>query len=315
MIRAQRLERRFGRVIAVEGISLDVEDGALLALLGPNGAGKTTTIRMLAGLLAPTGGEATVAGCDIRTAPASVRARVGFMTDAPGLHDQMTPVAYLDFYGRIYGLDTPTRQRRIADLLELFDLQHASQRRMVEFSRGMQQKVALARALLHAPDVLFLDEPTAGLDPLAARTVRDLIVGLKHAQRSIVLCTHDLDEAERLADHIVIMSHGRIVAQGAPRALRLGASAAPRVEVQLAEPILGVETIFGPLSDVHEVRQSGQLLTYQTAQPEVTNPAVVAALVRAGAAVISVTIVTRSLEEVYASVISPLPTDVPAEQG
>src|SRR5439155_13081535 len=143
-------------------------------------------------------GGAVVAGHDVRAEPAAVRARVGLVTDAPGLHDQMTPVAYLDFFGRVYGLDADARRRRIDELLGLFDLQDVRARRMAGFSRGMQQKVALARALLHEPAVLFLDEPTTGLDPLAARAVRELIRGLKHASRAIVLCTHDLDEAERL---------------------------------------------------------------------------------------------------------------------
>ncbi len=186
MIRADGLRRVFGSTIAVEDVSLCVPDGAILALLGPNGAGKTTTVRMLAGLLAPSAGQAEVAGCDVRDDPAAVRARVGLVTDSPGLHDQMTPVDYLDFFGQVYGLDAATRRERIDRLLSQFELQSARRTRMATFSRGMQQKVALARALLHEPTAVFLDEPTAGLDPLAARVVRDLIVGLKNASRSII---------------------------------------------------------------------------------------------------------------------------------
>src|SRR4051812_4777820 len=145
----------------------------VLALLGPNGAGKTTTVRMLAGLLAPSDGAATVAGCDVRRDPAGVRARVGLVSDAPGLYEQMTLPAYLDFFGGIYGLDAATRARRVADLIAFFDLAAHRKEGMPGFSRGMKQKVALARALLHAPPVLFLDEPTSGLDPLSARAVRD----------------------------------------------------------------------------------------------------------------------------------------------
>ena len=203
MIRASGLGRRFGSLVAVDGISLDIADGTLLALLGPNGAGKTTTVRMLSGLLAPSVGSAAVAGCDVASDPAGVRARVGLVTDVPGLYDQMTPLAYLQFFGRLYGLDAASQSSRIDDLLRMFELYERRHDRMVTFSRGMQQKVALARALLHEPAVLFLDEPTAGLDPLAARAVRELIQRLKHARRSIVLCTHDLDEAERLADQVI----------------------------------------------------------------------------------------------------------------
>src|SRR5262249_4281894 len=161
---------------------------------------------------------------DVRREPAEVRSRVGLVTDVPGLHDQMTPNAYLDFFGQLYGLPTPVRRSRIGDLLAMFGLADVATRRMAGFSRGMQHKAAIARALWHEPSVLFLDEPTAGLDPLAARMVRDLILGLKHSSRTIVLCTHDLDEAERLADTVAIMRHGRVVACDAPGALRAAAS-------------------------------------------------------------------------------------------
>src|SRR5207245_8042753 len=181
-------------------------------------------------------GDADVAGCDLRMDPAAVRARVGLVTDTPGLHDQMTPTAYLDFFGRVYGMHVDARRRRIDKLLRMFDLEAVAGRRMAGFSRGMQQKVALARALLHEPTVVFLDEPTAGLDPLSARMGRELIVGLKQANRSIVLCTHDLDEAERLADTVTILRHGRIVASDSPIVLRAGASRETLVHVTLAAP-------------------------------------------------------------------------------
>jgi len=250
MIEARNLRREFGSVVAVDDLSLTVPEGTILALLGPNGAGKTTTVRLLAGLLAPTAGEASVAGCDVRSEPAAVRARVGLMTDSPGLHDQMTPVGYLNFFGRVYGLDDNARQQRIDELLRLFDLHGFASTRMAGFSRGMQQKVALARALLHEPEVVFLDEPTAGLDPLAARTVRELIVGLKHASRSIVLCTHDLDEAERLADRVAILAHGRVVASDSAAALRAKASHETLVQILLAAPCAAAVSIAERVSGV-----------------------------------------------------------------
>src|SRR4051794_25795843 len=208
----------------------------VLALLGPNGAGKTTTVRMLAGLLAPSDGAATVAGRDVRRDPAGVRACVGLVTDAPGLYEQMAVPAYLDFFGGIYGLDAATRARRVGDLIAFFELTEHRRERMVGFSKGMKQKVALARALLHEPAALFLDEPTSGLDPLSARAVRDLIVEMKNASRSIILCTHDLHEAERLADEVAIVSRGRIVASGEPASLRALESSETTVEVTLAAP-------------------------------------------------------------------------------
>ncbi len=236
MIEARALTRRFGAFVAVDRVSLRVPGGAILALLGPNGAGKTTTVRMLAGLIAPSEGEATVAGCDVRRDPATVRARVGLVTDAPGLYEQMTAPAYLDFFGGIHGLPTAERRRRVDDLLAFFDLAGHRRERMAGFSKGMKQKVALARALLHRPTALFLDEPTSGLDPLAARAVRELIRELKGTNRSIILCTHDLDEAERLADEVAIIRDGRIVASDAPAALRAGASPDTIVRIELALP-------------------------------------------------------------------------------
>ena len=316
MIHARGLRRQFGSIVAVDDVSLTVPAGTVLALLGPNGAGKTTTVRLLAGLLAPTAGEAMVAGCDVRADPAGVRARVGVVTDTPGLHDQMTPLNYLDFFGRVYGLDAAARRRRIDELLGLFELETVGKQRMAGFSRGMQQKVALARALLHEPAVLFLDEPTTGLDPLAARTVRELVVGLKHASRAIVLCTHDLDEAERLADVVAILRRGRIVACGTSEALRAAVPAATLVRVALAAPCPAARAVAARVDGVSEARLEGTndlaelILTYQTARPDRTNPIVIAALVTAGAAIVSVTCTAATLEDAYASALRPVPEPV-----
>ena len=299
MIEAHGLARDFGTFRAVDNLSLQVPDGSIVALLGPNGAGKTTTVRMLAGLLSPTHGHAEVAGFDVTTCAQQVRARIGLVTDTPGLHDQMTPHAYLDFFGRLYGMPQAARRSRIDDLLTMFDLQDASQRRMATFSRGMQQKVALARALLHEPGVLFLDEPTSGLDPMAARMVRDLVVGLKHASRSIVLCTHDLNEAERLADFIAIMRKGRIVASGSPEALRAAASQTTLVEVTLAAPLPDALETLRRIDGVQEANVRDAILSFHAADPKLTHPRVVACLVQHGAQVVSVATTTVALEEVF----------------
>jgi ABC-2 type transport system ATP-binding protein len=268
-------------------------------------------VRMLAGLLAPTEGTATVAGHDVRTDPSAVRTRVGLVTDVPGLHEQMTLPAYLDFFARIYGMGHIDRTRRIDELLAFFDLDGHRAERMVGFSKGMKQKVALARALLHEPAALFLDEPTSGLDPLAARAVRELIITLKQANRSIILCTHDLDEAERLADQVAIMRQGRIVARDAPAALRASASPETIVHVDLASPctaalpaLAAVEGVLMPTS-VPDGRTPGTIrLEYRTPQPNGVNPRAIAQLVGIGAAIISVTCITRTLEEVYADAMS-----------
>ncbi len=306
MIETHDLGRRFGDFVAVEALSLRVPDGTVLALLGPNGAGKTTTVRMLAGLLAPTSGGASVAGCDVRRDPAAVRARVGLVTDVPGLYEQMTMPAYLDFFGSMYGMSRADRTRRIDELQTFFDLAGHQNERMAGFSKGMKQKVALARALLHDPTALFLDEPTSGLDPIAARAVRELIVGLKHARRTIVLCTHDLDEAERLADQVAIIRRGRLVACDTPAALRAAGTSEVTVRVELAEPCPMALPALRTVAGVVDARlapqdgaQANTLLEYCTADPRTVNPQAIALLISGGALVVSVTCLTRTLEDVY----------------
>jgi ABC-2 type transport system ATP-binding protein len=316
LIETYDLTRRFGTFTAVSQVSLHVPDGAILALLGPNGAGKTTTIRMLSGLLAPTEGNATVAGYDIRREADAVRACVGLVTDVPGLFEQMKAPAYLDFFGSIYGLSTSERMHRIDELLEFFDLTTHRDEKMAGFSKGMKQKVALARALIHEPAVLFLDEPTSGLDPLAARSVRELIVGFKRSNRSIILCTHDLDEAERLADQVAIIRQGHIVALDTPSRLRKQATGETTVQIEFVdacplslEELATIDGVHNPhlrekkaTGSLTTVTQSpGSILEYLTPQPKITNPQMLSRLITAGAQIVTVTCETRSLEDVYAS--------------
>ena len=312
MIEAVGLTRRFGALVAVADLNLAVPAGSILALLGPNGAGKTTTVRMLAALLAPTAGEGRVAGYDIRREPDAVRASVGLVTDVPGLYEQMPVEDYLAMFATIYGIPRAQQRARIAELLAFFDLEAHRSQRMVSFSKGMKQKAALARALIHEPPVLFLDEPTAGLDPLAARAVRELILSRKHAQRSIILCTHDLDEAERLADEVAIMRLGRIVARAAPAVLRQQAASGTQVQVEFATPWHPAPETLDGIAGLAELRYpddghlsgAAPVLSYCTAQPRVVNPLVLARLVAAGAPILSVTCVAPTLEDVYARAIA-----------
>ena len=315
MIEAQSLTRRFGTVTAVSDVSLSVPDGSLLALLGPNGAGKTTTVRMLSGLLAPTEGTAIVGGYDVRRNPTAVRTCVGVVTDVPGLFEQMTLPDYLDFFGNLYGMPVRDRVRRADELIAFFELDAHRKEKMVGFSKGMKQKAALARALIHEPAVLYLDEPTSGLDPLSARSVRELILTLKHAHRSIILCTHDLDEAERLADTVALIRQGQIIACDTPTALRARASGNTLVRIELADgfpfaldELQRVEGLDGPqLNALPSSAHDGghvQLLEYHTGQPRSVNPQVLTLLIQAGAQIVSVTCENSTLEDVYMSAMS-----------
>lgn len=315
MIEALSLTRRFGTFTAVSNVSLSVPDGSILALLGPNGAGKTTTVRMLSGLLAPTEGTAVVSGYDVRRDPTAVRSCVGLVTDVPGLFEQMTLPDYLDFFGNLYGMPVSDRVRRANELIDFFELNAHRKEKMAGFSKGMKQKVALARALIHEPAVLYLDEPTSGLDPLAARSVRELILTLKHARRSIILCTHDLDEAERLADTVALIRQGHIIACDTAAALRARASGNTLVRIEFADhfPLAldefqRIEGLIEPQLDslttsAHDA-DSVPFLEYRTAQPRRVNPYVLTQLVQAGAQVVSITCEHSTLEDVYTSAMN-----------
>jgi len=191
MIEMGGLTKRFGELVAVDGVTLTVHPGEVLALLGPNGAGKTTTVRMLSSVLRPTSGWARVAGYDVATQGEDVRRCVGVLTEAPGLYTRMTGREYLDFFGDLWGLSKATRSARLVSLAEQFKVADTLDRRLSKYSKGMRQKIALVRTLLHDPTVLLLDEPTSAMDPGSARLVRDALHHLRRdAGRAIIICTH-----------------------------------------------------------------------------------------------------------------------------
>lgn len=236
----QGLTREFvageGTVRAVDGLDLTVARGEVVGLLGHNGAGKTTTVRLLAGVLTPTSGSARVFGLDPSTDGVAVRRRVGVSTETPAVDDRLSGRAGLTAFADLYGVPVERVRDRVDTLLSSFDLADAADRKVGTYSRGMRQRLALARALLHDPELLFLDEPTAGLDPVAARAVADRIRGLRGEGRSVVLCTHDLAQAQALCDRVVVLEHGRVVAAGAPAALAADLGAGVRVRFVASAP-------------------------------------------------------------------------------
>jgi ABC-2 type transport system ATP-binding protein len=233
MLRTAGLGRRFGSAWAIRDMDLEVRRGEVLGLLGPNGAGKTTTVRLLTALIEPSEGSAIVDGFDVRSQADDVRARVGILTETPGLYEKLSAVANLDFFGRLYGVDAATRAERIEHYLRLFSLWDRRDEPSGQYSKGMKQKLAIARALLHEPAVVFLDEPTAALDPEAAWIVREAIAGLRRSGRTIVLATHNLDEANRLCDRVAFVRGGQLLRVASPADLR-GTTGARGVEVVLA---------------------------------------------------------------------------------
>jgi ABC-2 type transport system ATP-binding protein len=214
------LTKRYGSLTAVDELELEVGPGELFGFLGPNGAGKTTTIKMLVGLLRPTSGTATVAGIDIVREPERAKARIGYVPDAAALYEKLSAREFLEFSADLYRVEPSARNRRIDALLKFFDLQERANDFLSSYSRGMRQKISLAAALLHDPQVLFLDEPTVGLDPLSARQMKDILQDFCREGKTVFLSTHILEIAERMCTRLAIINHGKLVAIGTLEELR-----------------------------------------------------------------------------------------------
>lgn len=308
MIETQDLSKQFHDFMAVDGVNLSVPAGQILALLGQNGAGKTTTVRMLTALLQPTRGSARVAGYDVAKNGHDVRASVGVLTEHHGLYMRMTALEYMDFFGQVYSLGPSVRKARTENLLEYFGLAEAAKRRIGEYSKGMRQKLALARAMMHEPSVLLLDEPTSAMDPESARLVRDEIARLKSAQRTIMLCSHNLTEVEALADKIAIIYRGKILIQGTLEELKRNVLGAPEYAIKFVgqwdasrlELPLGVEMI----------SRTPTSLQVRVEAPELTNPTLMKSLLSLSAPVMAFQEETRTLEQVYLRVMADVKGNV-----
>jgi ABC-2 type transport system ATP-binding protein len=307
MIQTENLSKQFGDFWAVDGLNLSVQPGQVLALLGQNGAGKTTTVRLLTAVLAPSRGRAQVAGYDIRKQPDKVRSVVGVLTEQHGLYLRMTGEEYLDFFGQVYRLNGLMRQARTAELLEYFGLANVAGQRIGEYSKGMRQKLALARALIHAPPVLLLDEPTSAMDPESARLVRDSIASLRSENRTILICTHNLAEAEVLADQIAIIYRGRILTGGTVEALknRLLGPVEYEVRIRGKWPPRSFRLPRGVtlMGDVDSVRR------FRVTDPDQANPLLLQALVSHRVQVVAMQEVPRSLEQVYLAAMAQVRQD------
>lgn len=298
MIETHELSKRFSQDFwAVDAVSLTVRPGQILALLGQNGAGKTTTVRMLTALLRPTRGSARVAGYDVTRNPREVRSNVGVLTEQHGLYMRMTGEEYLEFFGEVYGLDPQARRRRSDNLLEYFGIAQAARRRSGEYSKGMKQKLALARALMHDPSVLLLDEPTSAMDPESARLVRDEIARLRSSQRTIIICTHNLAEAEALADQIAIIFRGRILLNGTLDELKRTVLGPVEYEAKFAEDFETGDLELPPGAVL--ASRNATSLRFKVDAPQLVNPKLVHALTSRNAPLVSFQEVPRNLEHVY----------------
>jgi ABC-2 type transport system ATP-binding protein len=303
VIEAVDLSKEFGQTKAVDKVNLRIDEGEVFGFLGPNGAGKTTTVRMLCCLISMTSGHATVGGYDItkREDQVRIREKVGILPENVGLYEELTAYRNLDFYGRMFDCTEKRRREEIERLLRLMNLWDKRDQTVATFSKGMKQKVAIARAILHDPEIVFLDEPTANLDPESAKTTRDFILGLKKEKRTIFLNTHNLDEAQRICDRIGILKTS-LVAIGTPDELRTSLWGHKTVvhlvevtnEVTKALKELGVKGI--------EVTGSNKLLL-DVEDPDAENPAIVREIVKAGGKVRFVTELRPTLEDIYLKLV------------
>jgi ABC-2 type transport system ATP-binding protein len=220
VIRADNLSRRFGETIAVNQMKLEIYRGEVFGLLGHNGAGKTTTVRLMNGVLAPSAGTLRVLGLSPVDDGPELRRKTGVLTETPSLDERLTAIDNLTIYADLYGVPVSEVSSRVNEYLDFFGLLDRAEERVAGYSKGMKQKLALARSMLHSPEILFLDEPTSGLDPVTSRSVHNLILDLSERQgHSVILCTHNLEEAQRLCDRVAVLEHGRLIAVGAPREL------------------------------------------------------------------------------------------------
>lgn len=302
MILAQGLTKKFADLTAVDQVSFEVNPGKVLALLGPNGAGKTTTVRMLTSILTPTSGSALVAGFDVISQQEQVRASVGVLTEHHGLYGRMNALEYLGFFAQVYGIPKPTANQRIADLLREFGLFEVRLKRTGEYSKGMRQKLALVRTLLHHPPVLLLDEPTSAMDPESARMVRDAIHRLRSEDRTILLCTHNLAEAEELADEIAIIRRGKIILKDTPRNVKEYLLGPVEFQAQLAAPL--DERRFEFPEGVTLLEMGENWLRFQIAKPETTNPRLLRYLLENQVEVVTFRELEHSLEQAYLQAVS-----------
>jgi ABC-2 type transport system ATP-binding protein len=254
IIESEGLTKVFGSHTAVDRLNFEVEEGEVFGLLGPNGAGKTTTVRMLACLISPSEGSANVGGHKIGENPLKVRQTVGILTENPSLYERLTAYENMDFFAEAYSLSNPQeKSNRIRELLDFFNLWERRNDKVATFSRGMKQKLAIARALVHNPPILFLDEPTAGLDPESSKEVRDLMEMLSRREKhTILLCTHHLEDAEKLCNRVMIINRGKSVIVGTPDELRERIAGKPTVQITLKK--LNAE-IIEAAKKVNQVRQ------------------------------------------------------------
>lgn len=302
IIKVEGLTRCFGDLVAVDHLDLEIFAGEVLGFLGHNGAGKTTTVRLLNGVLTPTSGRAQVLGLDPAVDGATLRRRTGVLTETPSVDERLTGYENLEIFAALFDVPRAEVEGRIAELLDIFQLTERAADRVGEYSRGMKQKLALARALIHKPEVLFLDEPTSGLDPVISRQVHDLILEQSRiGGHTVFLCTHNLAEAQRLCDRVAVLENGKLVAMGSPAELARELWKGLRLEVEtIFESVPVAIQALSTLPDVFDVTQEENRPIISLALNRHNQaPNVVTHLVEAGVPIYRLTPMEPTLENIY----------------
>jgi ABC-2 type transport system ATP-binding protein len=302
-IKVEELTKSFGNLLAVDHVKFEVKSKEIFGLLGPNGAGKTTTIRMICGMLTPTSGTAVIAGFDVSQKPQEVKRRIGLVPDISNLFGELSARVNLEFLGKLYGLNKATRKERIDYVLGLFQLRERQHNLVKFYSKGMHRRLTIAAALLHQPEILIMDEPTSGLDAQTARLVREIIRDLNREGRTVLLTTHQIDEADRLVDRVGIIDHGKLIALDTPEQLKENVQGLNALEIRLLNDA-DLQRWVPLLSKVEGVDQvvlaEGKLRVLSKALPE-TIPMVVGAISKQGGKIENISVLQPTLEDAFIS--------------
>src|SRR4030042_2255669 len=301
MIHVENLTKKFGNIIAVDNISFNVEESKIFGFLGPNGAGKTTTLRMLSTLIQPTNGHIVINGHDCKKDGEYIRSIIGLLTETPGMYEKISAYENLDYFSGFYGIDEQKRKANIERFLKMFDLWDRKDALVSTFSKGMKQKLALARALVHEPKILFLDEPTAALDPESAHMVRTFIESLKNERTTVFLCTHNLEEASNLSD-IVCIIKSKIIKISTLDELQKNKKE-KKIEIVFKDNAQKYIDLLKTFKEIGSLEAKENKVSFSLENPEILNPKIIKLLVDNGSEIVYFNEIKASLEEIYLDLI------------
>ena len=301
MIQVENLSKKFGNILAVDNVSFEIKDGSIFGFLGPNGAGKTTTIRMLSTLIKPTSGNVIIDGRELSKNGEYIRSILGILTETPGMYEKISAIENLKFFSGFYGLEEKKRKQNIEKYLKMFDLWDRRDDLVSIYSKGMKQKLAIARTLIHEPKILYLDEPTAALDPESAFMVRNFIENQKNEKTTVFLCTHNLEEASNLSDVVCIIKN-RIIKISTLDDLQRSKKG-KKIEIVFNQPAVRYAGILRDFTEIIDLEVKEDKINFSMENPEKINPVIIKKLVDSGAEIVYFNEIKASLEEIYLDLV------------